>query len=69
MTTTYIEAGNKSFDELISEIKDGILVETIKHGSGMSTFTLAPNLAYRIKDGKIYKPVKVSVITEQYLKR
>lgn len=63
MTTTYIDKGNKTKEELISEVKDGILVEDINHGSGMSTFTLAPSLAYRIRDGKIAEPVSISVIT------
>ena len=29
----------------------------------MSTFTIAPNFAYEIKDGKICNPVKIAVIT------
>lgn len=63
MTTTYIKPGNKTKDELISEVKEGFLIETIKHGSGLSTFTIAPSLAYRIKDGKIAEPVSISVIS------
>lgn len=63
MTTTYIEAGNKTKDELIKEVKKGIYIDTIKHGSGMSTFTMAPSLAYYIRDGKIAEPVNISVIT------
>ncbi|SHK08577.1 TldD protein [Clostridium amylolyticum] len=63
MTTTYIDKGNKTKEELIGEVKDGILIEDINHGSGMTTFTLAPNLAYRIRDGKIAEPLSISVIT------
>lgn len=63
MTNTYIKAGSKTFEELISEIDEGILVDTIAHGSGMSTFTIAPRISYYIKNGKIDKPVKISVIT------
>ena len=63
MTTTYIKPGSLSFEELISDIENGLLIETIKHGSGMSTFTIAPSLAYRIKNGKIDKPVKISVLS------
>jgi TldD protein len=63
MTTTYIEKGKKTLEELVSEVEDGILVETIKHGSGMTTFTLAPSLAYAIKDGKVAYPVKISVVS------
>lgn len=63
MTTTYIVAGEKSKEELISEIKEGILIEDIKHGSGMSTFTIAPSVAYMIRDGKISEPVNISVVS------
>lgn len=63
MTTTYIEGGTSTLSELIEGIKDGYYIESIMHGSGMSQFTLAPSLAYEIKDGKIGAPVKISVIT------
>jgi len=63
MTTTYIDKSEKDICELISEVENGILVETIKHGSGMTTFTLAPSLAYAIRNGTIAEPLKISVIT------
>jgi len=63
MTTTYIGAGKYTKDELISEVKTGIYIENIQHGSGMSTFTIAPSKAYMIRDGKISEPVKISVVT------
>jgi TldD protein len=63
MTTTYILPGSKTRHELFSEVDDGLFVDTIKHGSGMSTFTIAPSLAYRIRSGKIAEPVNISVIT------
>lgn len=63
MTTTYIEAGDKSFEELIAPIKKGYYIKSAKHGSGMTTFTIAPHIAYEIVDGKIGKPVQISVIT------
>ena len=63
MTTTYIKGGDKSFEELISEIDEGVLIETLKHGSGMSTFTLAPSMAYMIRNGKVAEPVKISVVS------
>ena len=62
-TTTYIEPGDLSFQELLAPIQEGVLVKTINHGSGMSTFTLAPSLAYMIRDGQIAEPVKISVVT------
>ncbi len=63
MTTTYIEAGDKTFDELIKPIKKGYFIKTINHGSGMTTFTIAPHTAYEIVDGKIGRPVQISVIS------
>ncbi|HOT74405.1 MAG TPA: TldD/PmbA family protein [Candidatus Wallbacteria bacterium] len=63
MTNTYIKAGNMTREELFKTVKNGIYVEKLKHGSGMSTFTLAPSLAYEIKDSKIGRPLNVAVIT------
>ena len=63
MTTTYIEGGDLDFDELIAPIEKGYFIKTINHGSGMSTFTIAPNLAYEIVGGKLGRPVQISVIT------
>jgi len=63
MTTTWIEPGDLSQEELFSGVKDGFFIETYKHGSGMSTFTIAPSLAWRIKDGKVTDPVRIAVIT------
>ncbi len=63
MTSTFIEAGNSTVDELISGIKHGYYIHSIKHGSGMSTFTIAPRIAYEIVDGKLGDPVKIAVLT------
>ncbi len=63
MTTTVIEGGDKTPEELIAGIKHGYFIKTIKHGSGMSVFTIAPNISYEIVDGKIARPVKISVIS------
>ena len=63
MTTTYIGAGSKTLDDLVSEMEDGVLLYDYKHGQGMSTFTIAPNIAYYIKNGKIDKPVRISVVS------
>lgn len=67
MTNTYIEKGDKSFNELISPIKEGIYIKDFKHGMGMSMFTIAPSRAYWIKNGKIAEPVRVSVISGNVL--
>lgn len=63
MTNTFVEAGNSTFEELIGGIKHGYYVYSIKHGSGMSTFTIAPNISYEIIDGKLAGPVKIAVLT------
>lgn len=68
MTTTYIGAGNETKEELIGKVKNGIYIETIKHGSGLSTFTMAPSLSYIIRDGKIAEPVNISVVTGNVFK-
>lgn len=63
MTTTHFEPGNMTKEELFAGVKDGLFIDTIKHGSGMSTFTIAPSLAYFIKDGKLAGPAQISVIS------
>lgn len=63
MTTTVIQEGNQSLEQLFSSVKKGYFIKTVRHGSGMSTFTLAPGLCYEIVDGKIGRPVKIAVIT------
>lgn len=63
MTSTYIGGGEDTFEELLAPIKLGVYIADFKHGSGMSTFTIAPSLAYMIRDGKLAEPVRVSVIT------
>ncbi len=63
MTNTFIEGGESSLEELLAPIKHGYYVLSLKHGSGMSTFTIAPSLAYEIVNGKIGKPVKIAVLT------
>lgn len=63
MTSTYIDKGSKTKEQIIGEVEHGILVKDISHGSGMSTFTLAPSLAYYIRNGKIAEPVRISVVS------
>jgi TldD protein len=63
MTSTYIEAGKTSFSDLLAKAEGGIYFYNFKHGSGGSTFTIAPTRSYRIKDGKIGEPVRVSVLS------
>ena len=63
MTTTYVDRGTSTVDELIAGIKHGYYIKTVKHGSGMSTFTIAPSICYEIVDGKLGDPVKIAVLT------
>ena len=63
MTNTVIEPGRQSVDELFSGIEHGYFIKDYKQGSGMSTFTIAPSLAYEIVDGKIGRPAKIAVVT------
>lgn len=63
MTSTVIESGKTPIAELFARVKHGYYIKTCKHGSGMSTFTIAPARAYEIVDGKIGDPVKIAVIS------
>lgn len=68
MTATYIEPGTVSKEEVFKDIKHGIFIDSVKHGSGMSTFTLAPSMAYLIENGQVTRPVRFSVITGNVMK-
>lgn len=63
MTSTYIEGGKTPFKELLKKAEGGIYFYNFKHGSGGSTFTIAPVRAYRIKNGELAEPVRVSVLS------
>jgi TldD protein len=63
MTSTYIEGGKTPFKELLKLAEGGIYFYNFKHGSGGSTFTIAPVRAYRIKNGELAEPVRVSVLS------
>lgn len=63
MTTTYIEPGKETFEQLLAPIQKGYYIKTISHGSGMSTFTIAPMLTYEIENGRLGRPTQISVIT------
>jgi TldD protein len=63
MTNTYIEPGMQTEEELIASIKDGVYVSGVNHGSGLSTFTIAPKRSYWIRNGRIAEPVRIPVIS------
>ncbi|MCL2141145.1 MAG: TldD/PmbA family protein [Dehalococcoidia bacterium] len=64
MTNTYIEPGESSFEEMLSEIKDGIYARNWYGGTtSMEMFTFSAGEAYSIKNGKIghlLRPVVLS---------
>ena len=63
MTSTYIEGGKTPYSDLLKMAEGGIYIYNFKHGSGGSTFTIAPIRAYKIKNGKLAEPVLVSVLS------
>ena len=63
MTSTFVEGGTDKVEDLFKGIKHGYYIKSCKHGSGMSTFTIAPLVSYEIVDGKIGDPVRIAVIT------
>lgn len=63
MTSTVIDAGTLKKEDLFAGVKHGYYIKDLKHGSGMSTFTIAPTLCYEIRDGKIGDPVRIAVLT------
>lgn len=63
MTSTYIEGGKVPFSDLLKQAEGGVYFYNFKHGSGGSTFTIAPVRAYMIRGGKLAEPVRVSVLS------
>ncbi len=58
MTNTYIEKGDVTFNEMISDIKEGIYAIRMLGGqTNGELFTFASGEAYMIRDGKIAEPV------------
>jgi TldD protein len=67
MTTTWIAAGGSTKEELFASVEAGFFLETVAHGSGMSTFTMAPVLAWRIEHGQVTAPARISLVTGDVL--
>ena len=63
MTSTYVEAGDLDLEALIKQADEAVFIKDWKHGSGLSTFTIAPRKCYMIRQGQLAEPVRVSVIT------
>ena len=64
MSCTYIERGDKSFEELIGDIKEGIYIKGALGGqTELEMFTFSAQAGYIIKDGKIKEPVRDVILT------
>lgn len=63
MTSTYIEPGTESLDSILKRSEGALLVEGVKHGSGLSTFTIAPTRGYKIGPNGKREPVRLAVIS------
>ncbi len=64
MTNTYIEPGDASFDDLISEIKEGVYARSWYGGmTSMEMFTFSAGEAYMVRNGRVeelLRPVMLS---------
>ncbi|MDH4129144.1 MAG: TldD/PmbA family protein [Spirochaetota bacterium] len=64
MTNTYIDKGNKSLDELLSIMGNGVYcVNYIGGMTNLEMFTFTAEKAYEVKDGKITRLLKDVVLT------
>jgi len=63
MTSTYIEPGEESFESILQRSTGALLVRGVKHGSGLSTFTIAPTRGYKILANGELEPVRLTVLS------
>ncbi len=64
MTNTYIEPGSASFDDIISDIKEGIYAKNWYGGTtSMEMFTFSASEAYMIRNGKVAETLRPVVLT------
>jgi len=64
MTNTYIEQGKTTFDEMISDIKEGVYARNWYGGTtSMEMFTFSAGEAFMIRNGKLTKLVRPVVLT------
>ena len=68
MTNTYMEKGTDSPEDIIGGVEDGIYVYGVNYGTGSATFTMQPNLCYRIRGGRLCEPIRANVITGSVFK-
>jgi TldD protein len=64
MTNTYIEPGSASFDDIISDIKEGVYAKNWYGGmTSMEMFTFSAGEAYMIRNGKVAELLRPVVLT------
>ncbi len=64
MTNTFIEPGKTSFEDMISDIKEGIYAREWYGGTtSLEMFTFSAGEAYMIRNGKIAEMIKPIVLT------
>lgn len=63
MTSTYIESGQEPIAAMLRRSEGAIYVEGFKHGSGLSTFTIAPTRGYRIGKNGEKEPLRLTVLS------
>lgn len=64
MTNTYIEKGDRGFEELIAGIKLGVYAKNWLGGTtSMEMFTFSAGEAYMIRDGRIAEPLRPVKLT------
>ena len=64
MTNTYIEPKSASFEDIISDIKEGVYVKNWYGGTtSMEMFTFSAGEAYMIRQGKLAEPLRPVVLT------
>jgi len=64
MTNTFIESGNSSFEEMLSDVKDGIYVKDWYGGqTSLEMFTFSAGEAYMIRNGKLAELLRPVVLS------
>jgi TldD protein len=64
MTNTYIDQGPDTFDEMVKDIKLGVLaVDAIGGQTAMEMFTFSASYGYMIRDGEVAELVRDVVLT------
>jgi len=58
MTSTYIEAGPSTFDEMLASVPRGIYARRAKGGTGGETFSFTAEDGYLIENGRLTKHIR-----------